>query len=109
MTLGTPQQLKAQYGTGYSITLQLSGDISKGRELVDETMKSIFDNLVEFDEPSSSATYRVYKVNTTEIKFGYVFEKLQSIKEASGLVDYSITQTTMDTVFKNFAKYQMGQ
>jgi len=108
-TLGTPQQLKAKYGTGYGMVIRLSGDVENGVEALAKILDGKFGEDCVLDEVISTSTYRGYKINRGELDFGDLFRSLEDGKDEFGLLDYSITQTTMDQVFKNFAKYQLGQ
>jgi ATP-binding cassette subfamily A (ABC1) protein 3 len=108
-TLGTPQQLKAQYGTGYGMIIRLKGDVENDTEILEKILKEKFGEDCTLDDIVSTATYRAYRISQGELDFGDLFRSLEENKEAFGLLDYSITQTTMDQVFKNFAKFQLGE
>ena len=107
-TLGTPQQLKAQYGTGYGMIIRLSGLVEGGCKILEDIMKENYGSDCDLDAVVSTTTYRAYTINRGELDFGSLFRSLEEKKESFGLIDYSITQTTMDQVFKNFAKFQLG-
>ena len=107
-TLGTPQQLKAQYGTGYGMIIRLSGLVEGGCNILEDIMKENYGSDCDLDAVVSTTTYRAYTINRGELDFGSLFRSLEEKKESFGLIDYSITQTTMDQVFKNFAKFQLG-
>ena len=72
-------------------------------------LKEKFGEDCTLDDIVSTATYRAYRISQGELDFGDLFRSLEENKEAFGLLDYSITQTTMDQVFKNFAKFQLGE
>ena len=42
-----------------------------------------------------------------DVKLGRLFELLESKREELGIMDYSVSQTTMEEVFRKFAKFQV--
>lgn len=121
-TLGTPQQMKAAYGNGYRISLEIGGEVSEGNEgevtretnifeegggEISETIKEKYGaESVVFDRIASSSSNRVYEIKKSDLNLGEFFGFLEENREKFSLLDYSINQSNLDQVFKNFAKYQ---
>merc|ERR1711871_744509 len=108
MTLGTPQQLKQQYGTGYKFVLSLKGNVENANETIDQTLKEKYADDLTLDSLASSETHRVYTISRSDVDFGELFQLLEDHRETIGMQDYSVAQASMDEVFKNFAKFQLG-
>jgi len=106
MTLGTPQQLKQQYGTGYKFVLSLTGDVDGANETIAKVLEEQYADDLGFDELASSLTHRVFTISRGDLDFGKLFQVLEDQRESIGLRDYSVMQASMDEVFKNFARYQ---
>merc|ERR1711871_810888 len=106
MTLGTPQQLKQQYGTGYKFVLSLTGNVDGANETIERVLKEEYGDDLGFDELASSSTHRVFTISRGDLDFGKLFQVLEDQRENIGLRDYSVMQASMDEVFKNFARYQ---
>jgi len=106
MTLGTPQQLKAMYGTGYKFILTLSEDKKGGHEKVEQLLAETYGEDIDFDALASTLTHRVFTVKRTDLDFGELFGLLEAQREEAGIVDYAVMQSSMDEVFKNFARFQ---
>ena len=58
---------------------------------------------------NSSDTLKIFNVQRDDIKLGRLFELLESKREEFGIMDYSVSQTTMDEVFRKFAKFQVEE
>ena len=64
---------------------------------------------VSFVATNSSDTLKIFNVQRDDIKLGRLFELLESKREEFGIMDYSVSQTTMDEVFRKFAKFQVEE
>ena len=106
MTLGTPQQLKAAYGTGYKFILTLSEDKKGGHEKFEQVLAETYGKDIDFDALASTLTHRVFSVKRPDLDFGELFGILEAQREEAGIVDYAVMQSSMDEVFKNFARFQ---
>ena len=58
---------------------------------------------------ASSETLRVFSVAGSDIKLGGLFQLMEDNREEKGIVDYSVSQTTMEQVFTKFAQFQVGE
>ncbi|KAM7000494.1 phospholipid-transporting ATPase ABCA1b [Tautogolabrus adspersus] len=100
--LGSVQHLKNRFGDGYTIILRVAGpdpDLQPvmkfiESELVGSTLKEKHRNMLQYQLPSSLTSLT------------HIFSILAKNKETLRIEDYSVTQTTLDQVFVNFAKDQ---
>ncbi|XP_070764458.1 phospholipid-transporting ATPase ABCA1 [Enoplosus armatus] len=102
--LGSVQHLKNRFGDGYTIILRLQDTKSDPDSCpINTYMKSSFpsielkerhQNVLQFQLPSHACC------------LARVFDVLANNYEELGIVDFSVSQTTLDQVFVNFAKEQ---
>ncbi|XP_053284118.1 phospholipid-transporting ATPase ABCA1b [Pleuronectes platessa] len=100
--LGSVQHLKNRFGDGYTIILRVAGPspdllpVMKfiESELSGSTLKEKHRNMLQYQLPSSLTS------------LAHIFSILAKNKETLTIEDYSVTQTTLDQVFVNFAKDQ---
>ena len=124
-SLGTPQELKRMYGGGYRVIIRLNeklvSDDIQSQETILKLLQEEYDgedyesvpksnseeSSVTFVATNSSMTLKTYNVQREGISFGKLFELIESKSEELGIMDYSVSQTTMDEVFRKFAKFQV--
>ncbi|XP_032411113.1 phospholipid-transporting ATPase ABCA1b isoform X1 [Xiphophorus hellerii] len=100
--LGSVQHLKNRFGDGYTIILRVAGPDPDLRpvmkfiesELSGSTLKEKHRNMLQYQLPSSLSS------------LAHIFSTFANNKDALRIEDYSVTQTTLDQVFVNFAKDQ---
>ncbi|XP_049441657.1 phospholipid-transporting ATPase ABCA1b [Epinephelus fuscoguttatus] len=100
--LGSVQHLKNRFGDGYTIILRVGGPDADlvpvmkfiESELSGSTLKEKHRNMLQYQLPSSLTS------------LAHIFSILAKNKETLRIEDYSVTQTTLDQVFVNFAKDQ---
>ncbi|KAJ8277432.1 hypothetical protein GJAV_G00075090 [Gymnothorax javanicus] len=100
--LGSVQHLKNRFGDGYTIILRLSKP-SEEPCPVDSYIRSSFPG-IELKERHQNVLQ--YQLPTDTCSLAHVFEVLSNNREELGIADYSVSQTTLDQVFVNFAKDQ---
>nr|QNH67915.1 ATP-binding cassette transporter subfamily A member 1-like protein X3 [Brachionus plicatilis] len=97
--LGTTQHLKHRFGGGY--TLQIKTDKDSELNNIMEFVQSKFLNCILKDKHGNKLEYIIpHKGNS----LGKIFGVMESNKVFLGVGDYSVSQTTLDQVFINFAK-----
>ncbi|XP_066182901.1 ATP-binding cassette sub-family A member 13 [Sylvia atricapilla] len=102
--LGSPQHIKNRFGDGYSVKVWLSKEISYGRMILDclqlhfpgTQFKGQHLNLLEYHVPRSQGC------------LAELFRVLENHKACLQIKHYSISQTTLEQVFINFATQQRG-
>ncbi|KAJ8385274.1 hypothetical protein AAFF_G00191510 [Aldrovandia affinis] len=100
--LGSVQHLKNRFGDGYTIILRVAGPdpnlepVMKfiESELQGSTLKERHRNMLQYQLPSSLTS------------LARIFSILAKNKDHLRIEDYSVSQTTLDQVFVNFAKDQ---
>ncbi|KAG7487889.1 hypothetical protein MATL_G00028350 [Megalops atlanticus] len=100
--LGSVQHLKNRFGDGYTIILRLS-EPSEEPCPVDSYIKTSFPG-IELKERHHNVLQ--YQLPSHTCSLARVFDILCNNSEELGIADYSVSQTTLDQVFVNFAKDQ---
>ncbi|KAI1891829.1 hypothetical protein AGOR_G00147770 [Albula goreensis] len=100
--LGSVQHLKNRFGDGYTIILRLS-EPSEEPCPVDAYIRTAFPG-IELKERHQNVMQ--YQLPSHACSLAHVFDILSNNSEELGIADYSVSQTTLDQVFVNFAKDQ---
>ncbi|NWU92033.1 ABCA4 protein, partial [Upupa epops] len=103
--LGTIQQLKYKFGDGYIVTLKIKAP--KAGLPPDPTPAEQF---IHMNFPGSLQREKHYNMLQYQIcssSLAKIFRLIISNKENLHIEEYSVSQTTLDQVFVNFAKQQM--
>ncbi|XP_053199909.1 phospholipid-transporting ATPase ABCA1-like [Scomber japonicus] len=103
--LGSIQHLKSRFGDGYTVIVRVGGS--------PPDLKPVED-FVQLTFPGSTLTEKHH--NTLKYQFPYaqgalanIFSHFTSHQQGLGVEDYSVSQTTLDQVFVNFARLQHGE
>uniref|UniRef100_A0AAY4B7N1 ATP-binding cassette sub-family A member 2 n=1 Tax=Denticeps clupeoides TaxID=299321 RepID=A0AAY4B7N1_9TELE len=99
--LGSIQHLKNRFGDGYMITVR-----TKTSSSVKEVVRFFNRNFPEAILKERHHTKIQYQLKSENISLAQVFSKMEQVVEVLGIEDYSVSQTTLDNVFVNFAKKQ---
>ncbi|XP_047446367.1 retinal-specific phospholipid-transporting ATPase ABCA4-like isoform X2 [Mugil cephalus] len=105
--LGTIQHLKYKFGDGYVVTMKIKaakGGPSPELEPVETFMENSFPGCVQREKHYNTLQYEIASSSLARI-----FQLVVANKERLSIEDYSVSQTTLDQVFVNFAKLQMGE
>ncbi|KAM4548979.1 phospholipid-transporting ATPase ABCA1 isoform 1-T1 [Odontesthes bonariensis] len=102
--LGSVQHLKNRFGDGYTIIIRLA-DPNYDPDLcpVNAYMRKCFSN-IELKEQHQNVLQ--YQLPSYACCLARVFDVLSNNYEELGIVDFSVSQTTLDQVFVSFAKEQ---
>uniref|UniRef100_A0A4W4GCC2 ABC transporter domain-containing protein n=1 Tax=Electrophorus electricus TaxID=8005 RepID=A0A4W4GCC2_ELEEL len=105
--LGTVQHLKYKFGDGYVVTMKIRA--AKGGGAPDlgpaeAFMESSFPGCVQQERHHNTLQYQIATSSLAR-----VFQLLVANKEKLNIEDCSVSQTTLDQVFVNFAKQQSGE
>ncbi|MCL4153981.1 UNVERIFIED_CONTAM: hypothetical protein GTU68_016387 [Idotea baltica] len=100
--LGSVQHLKSKFGEGYTVSLKLGNSVISKDEVI---------NFMNLNFPGcklKESNYTLLEFTLgPETHLAHLFESLQEGKLKHKLFeDYSVSQTTLDQVFIDFAKYQ---
>lgn len=99
--LGSPQHLKAKFGYGYKLMIRLNDE--KNKEKLFEFIKEKFVASVNTETHKNLYEF-ILPFNST--KLSQIFGIIEKNRGTLDLLDYSLTQTTLDQIFVNFAKSQ---
>uniref|UniRef100_A0A3B4B8V1 P-type phospholipid transporter n=1 Tax=Periophthalmus magnuspinnatus TaxID=409849 RepID=A0A3B4B8V1_9GOBI len=105
--LGSVQHLKNRFGDGYTIILRLA-ECKPAHEQcpVDGYMKSSFPH-IQLTERHQNVLQ--YQMPSHACCLAQLFHTLSNNYEELGIQDFSVSQTTLDQVFVNFAKDQTDE
>eukprot|EP00058_Branchiostoma_floridae_P014632 XP_002600120.1 hypothetical protein BRAFLDRAFT_118238 [Branchiostoma floridae] len=99
--LGSIQHLKNRFGDGYMITVRVKpgAEVKQvvrffNRTFPEAVMKERHHNMVQ------------YELKSADLSLSFIFSKMEEVQETLRIEDYSVSQTTLDNVFVNFAKKQ---
>ncbi|XP_039195689.1 retinal-specific phospholipid-transporting ATPase ABCA4 isoform X2 [Crotalus tigris] len=103
--LGTIQDLKYKYGDGYIVTMKIKApklgllpDLSQAEQFMCQN----FPRGIKREKHYNILQYQICTCSLAKI-----FRLILSNKDNLNIEEYSISQTTLDQVFVNFAKQQM--
>ncbi|XP_056600911.1 ATP-binding cassette sub-family A member 2 isoform X1 [Triplophysa dalaica] len=99
--MGSIQHLKNRFGDGYMITVR-----TKTTASVKEVIRFFNRNFPEAILKERHHTKIQYQLKSENISLAQVFSKMEQVVEVLSIEDYSVSQTTLDNVFVNFAKKQ---
>ncbi|KAK9538762.1 hypothetical protein VZT92_003912 [Zoarces viviparus] len=105
--LGTIQNLKYKFGDGYVVTMKIKAakaGLSPDLEPVESFIESSFPTCVQREKHYNTLQYEIASSSLARI-----FQLVVANKERLSIEDYSVSQTTLDQVFVNFAKQQTGE
>ncbi|XP_072168711.1 phospholipid-transporting ATPase ABCA3-like [Diadema setosum] len=99
--LGSTQHLKSRFGTGYTLIIKTSTP-----QLIAATQDFVARNFPGAVLMEQHQQMVHYQVDSGTANWAYIFGTLEDNREQLGIVDYSVSQTTLEQVFINFAKHQ---
>ncbi|ESO83918.1 hypothetical protein LOTGIDRAFT_229502 [Lottia gigantea] len=105
--LGSPQHLKNKFGEGYTVLAKIAFP-SSGQQPDPEPLMSYIEQ--QFPGSVLKDVHQClihYHITDTNFTWGQVFGVMEKAKEKYNIEDYSVSQTTLDQVFINFARAQL--
>uniref|UniRef100_A0AAZ3NUA3 ABC transporter domain-containing protein n=1 Tax=Oncorhynchus tshawytscha TaxID=74940 RepID=A0AAZ3NUA3_ONCTS len=105
--LGTIQHLKYKFGDGYVVTMKVKAakaGVSPELGPAESFMESSFPGCVQREKHYNTLQYEIASSSLARI-----FQLVVANKDKLNIEDYSVSQTTLDQVFVNFAKQQAGE
>ncbi|XP_070186023.1 uncharacterized protein [Littorina saxatilis] len=106
--IGSPQHLKNKFGEGYTVVLHLQG-LSNNRYSVAESFMAQFPgSIIKVSLKMKDQHHSVVEVCIPRGagRVADIFAALQQAQAQHQIMYYSVSQTTLDTVFVNFAREQ---
>uniref|UniRef100_A0A023GBL8 Putative lipid exporter abca1 n=1 Tax=Amblyomma triste TaxID=251400 RepID=A0A023GBL8_AMBTT len=103
--IGSPQYLKHKFGAGFTVTIRMVEKAQDWKQTIKffithfpmASLKAHHYNIVEFSLPSKQTS------------LSSVFKFLETNSGGFGILDFSVSQTTLDQVFVNFARQQSDE
>ena len=123
MCLGSPQYLKGKFGEGFHLVVLLKRreNAEKKETLAGQDDTSNFNRVADFirshfpetsvdDASVTAAGTLVCRIPENPLlTWSKVFEVMEAAKSNGDVEDYLLSQTTLEKVFLNFAKYQRSE
>ncbi|XP_053559159.1 phospholipid-transporting ATPase ABCA1-like [Bombina bombina] len=100
--LGSIQHLKNRFGDGYTVIIRVGG-ASPLLQPVEEFVRVNFIGSVLKEKHHNTLQYQL---PASAVTLSKVFRAFTENKKTLNIEDYSVSQTTLDQVFVNFAKHQ---
>ena len=105
--LGSPQHLKNKFGEGYTVLARVSpkdeGAIPDPKQLM-EFIETKFPGCILKDLHQGMVHYHI---TDNTFKWAEIFGIMERAKKDFSIEDYSVSQTTLEQVFINFARAQV--
>ncbi|XP_051984470.1 retinal-specific phospholipid-transporting ATPase ABCA4-like [Xyrauchen texanus] len=105
--LGTIQHLKYKFGGGYVVTMKIKAPkagLSPDLVPAESFMESSFQGCIQREKHYNTLQYEIASASLAR-----VFQLVNANKERLNVEDYTVSQTTLDQVFVNFAKQQSAE
>nr|XP_057916447.1 retinal-specific phospholipid-transporting ATPase ABCA4a [Doryrhamphus excisus] len=102
--LGTIQQLKYKFGDGYVVTMKIRASkagCAPDLNPAEAFMESTFPGCIQREKHHNTLQYKIASSSLARI-----FQMVLANKDKLNIEDYSVSQSTLDQVFVNFAKQQ---
>uniref|UniRef100_A0A2K5HHX3 ABC transporter domain-containing protein n=1 Tax=Colobus angolensis palliatus TaxID=336983 RepID=A0A2K5HHX3_COLAP len=99
--LSGPWACPTRFGDGYMITVR-----TKSSQSVKDVVRFFNRSFPEAMLKERHHTKVQYQLKSEHISLAQVFSKMEQVSGVLGIEDYSVSQTTLDNVFVNFAKKQ---
>lgn len=101
--IGSPQHLKTRFGDGYTMIAKVGGSPPDTQPLT-QLMAERFPSASLEECHNGYVRYQIPTENMPPLSA--LFEFMEGAKGRAGLEDYSISQTSLDQIFCNFASEQ---
>ncbi|XP_013413247.1 ATP-binding cassette sub-family A member 3 [Lingula anatina] len=106
MCLGSVQHLKNRFGQGFTLLAKIQAPPSGGPVNVNPFMEFVQSTFPTCELEDVHQGYVQYNLPDTSLSWAYLFGTMEKAKPVYGIEDYSISQTTLEQVFLNFARRQ---
>ncbi|KAJ8416455.1 hypothetical protein AAFF_G00357430 [Aldrovandia affinis] len=103
--LGSIQHLKSRFGEGYTVIVRV-GTSPPALVPVETFMQQTFPGCVLKEKHHNTLQYQL---PCGEGTLASIFSQFTTHQERLAIEDYSVSQTTLDQVFVNFARYQQEE
>ncbi|CAD8050071.1 unnamed protein product [Paramecium sonneborni] len=101
--LGNPKELRDRYGEGYKITIRNPNN----RQQILNIIKQKYSQATETQETHEE--YQSIHIPTNQFQFYNVFQLLSDLESQNYIQDFTINQSTLESVFLQFSQFQQQQ
>ena len=105
--LGSTQHLKNKFGEGFTVIARIpypeGGGLPDPQPMMDFIVQSFPGS--ELKDIHHGMVH--YHIKNTSLSWGYLFGQMEKAKKIFSIEDYSVSQTTLEQVFINFARSQI--
>uniref|UniRef100_A0A914E137 ABC transporter domain-containing protein n=1 Tax=Acrobeloides nanus TaxID=290746 RepID=A0A914E137_9BILA len=98
--LGSPQHIKSKYGAGYTLLVRLESP--QWAKEVKREIRQIFPGSVLKEEHVLQLNFELRR--TEDQTWSSLFSQMEQIAERLHIVDYSLSQTTLEQIFLEFSR-----
>ena len=99
--IGRSWQLKKRFGKGYTLGITTRDKSSECASKIEEYVKGVFPSASLIDDPIGGVSK--FEIGRDDVVLSDVFMKLNSDMEEYGIVDWGLTETTLEEVFLKLA------
>ncbi|KAF7668709.1 hypothetical protein LDENG_00293370 [Lucifuga dentata] len=103
--LGSIQHLKSRFGDGYTVIVRVGGS-PPALKPVEDFVQQFFPGSVLKEKHHNTLQYQLPH---TEGALAIIFSQFTCHQQRLCVEEYSVSQTTLDQVFVNFARHQHGE
>lgn len=102
---GSIQHLKNRFGDGYTVIVRVGGSPPQLKPVEDFVQQNFPDSVLKEKHHNTLQ----YQLPYAPGALAHIFSQFNIHQKRLRVEDYSVSQTTLDQVFVNFAKHQHGQ
>uniref|UniRef100_A0A3Q1K4G3 ABC transporter domain-containing protein n=1 Tax=Anabas testudineus TaxID=64144 RepID=A0A3Q1K4G3_ANATE len=103
--LGSIQHLKSRFGDGYTVIVRVGGTPPALKQVEDFVQQTFPGSILKEKHHNTLQ----YQLPYTQGALAMIFSQFTKHQQRLQVEDYSVSQTTLDQVFVNFAKDQHGE
>lgn len=105
--LGSTQHLKNKFGEGYTLLARISSPSNGLQPNIQPLMKFIEEKFPDGETKDIHQGMIHYHIKDTKLTWAKIFGLMEQAKGTYSIEDYSVSQTTLEQVFINFARSQI--
>ena len=109
--LGSTQHLKNKFGEGYALSLRFrrGKDARANLNMINDIKQFVTNTFEEAELTEEHNVVLEYKLPSHNLKSSYIFKIIEANKERFNILDYGVSQTTLDQLFVDFARAQVAE
>lgn len=98
--LGSSQHLKSRYGSGYQLEVKVAADKTQAFQ---KWVSGEFKNTELLEDQGQNMKFRIQSGGRS---LGGIFRVIETNRGTLGVIEYSVSETTLEQIFLQFAKQQ---